>query len=83
MLIRSTDGSLVPGRRPAPQNCAASPRLKVKLTVRRPRDFWLGPKPPARIADYDAQISRYRASLDAGGDPAVIARGSPGPRPRR
>ena len=26
----------------------------------------------ARIADYDAQISRYRASLDAGGDPAVI-----------
>lgn len=26
----------------------------------------------ARIAEYDAQISRYRASLDAGGDPAVI-----------
>jgi site-specific DNA recombinase len=26
----------------------------------------------ARIADYDAQISRYRASLDAGGDPGVI-----------
>jgi hypothetical protein len=26
----------------------------------------------ARIADYDAQISRYRASLDAGADPAVI-----------
>jgi site-specific DNA recombinase len=25
-----------------------------------------------RIAEYDAQISRYRASLDAGGDPAVI-----------
>jgi site-specific DNA recombinase len=26
----------------------------------------------ARIANYDAQIGRYRASLDAGGDPAVI-----------
>ena len=26
----------------------------------------------ARIADYDAQMSRYRASIDAGGDPAVI-----------
>jgi len=26
----------------------------------------------ARVAEYDAQISRYRASLDAGGDPAVI-----------
>jgi hypothetical protein len=25
-----------------------------------------------RIATYDAQISRYRASIDAGGDPAVI-----------
>jgi hypothetical protein len=23
----------------------------------------------ARVAEYDAQISRYRASLDAGGDP--------------
>jgi len=26
----------------------------------------------ARIAECDGQISRYRASLDAGGDPAVI-----------
>ena len=26
----------------------------------------------ARIAGYDAQISRYRASIDAAGDPAVI-----------
>ena len=26
----------------------------------------------ARIAEYDAQISRYQASMDAGGDPAVI-----------
>ncbi len=26
----------------------------------------------ARIADYDAKIGRYRVSLDAGGDPAVI-----------
>ena len=25
-----------------------------------------------RIAEYDAQISRYPASIDAGGDPAVI-----------
>jgi site-specific DNA recombinase len=25
-----------------------------------------------RIADYDAQLSRYRASIDAGGDPAAI-----------
>jgi hypothetical protein len=37
----------------------------------------------ARIAECDAQISRYRASIDAGGDPAVIGRGSPRPRPRR
>lgn len=40
----------------------------------------------ARVAEYDAQISRYRASLDAGADPAVIGpwiRGSPRPRPRR
>jgi site-specific DNA recombinase len=26
----------------------------------------------ARIADYDAQMGRYRASIDAGGDPVVI-----------
>jgi site-specific DNA recombinase len=26
----------------------------------------------ARIAEYEAQITRYRASIDAGGDPAVI-----------
>jgi hypothetical protein len=26
----------------------------------------------ARIAEYDAQITRYRAIIDAGGDPTVI-----------
>jgi site-specific DNA recombinase len=26
----------------------------------------------ARVADFDAQMTRYRASIDAGGDPAVI-----------
>ena len=26
----------------------------------------------ARVADYDGQLARYRASLDAGGDPVVI-----------
>src|SRR5580698_8016745 len=35
MLIRSTDGSLLPGHSGSP-DCAASPRVKVKLAACRP-----------------------------------------------
>jgi site-specific DNA recombinase len=50
----------------------AQPRHRASSPKRNPAAQAQAEAARARIAEYDAQISRYRASIDAGGDPVVI-----------